>query len=1101
MNRSKKRWSRTLSLGLSLTTAVMAALPVAAHAEGTAIGATGGTVAVSESAGTASLAGAATSVSEQVYSNTFGMTKIGEYRVGVSNEDGGVAEIVKYNRDNGLFYLVNGSANPPSLDIVALKQGQMELHARIDIKALAQQEDGFKFGDLTSVDVNTAVKRIFVAVQSEGTNDAGRILELDYGGVLVNVYVTGAQPDMVKSTPDGQYVLTADEGEPREGAGGIDPEGSVTLVDRNSGSAIQAKFDDPTIIADNVHIRGVADGNGQIVDTGGKDKARTDLEPEYIALSADAKTAFVTLQENNAVAVFDIEQGKFTSVQGLGLKDLSLPANALDLNAKDKKYQPVTADAYGVYMPDGIASFQAGDRTYLVTGNEGDATEWPHMTNVSKVKNLKGQLNPSSPAAALFGGTTAYDDVEAMSDWGNESIYMYGGRSFSIWDASTMKQVYDSGNAFEAITAFKLPDYFNASNSNNKFDSRSTKKGPEPEDIKIGQVGERTLAFTGLERIGGVMAYDVTSPDDARFVNYTNTRDFTAAGGVNAMETDSAPEGLDFISATDSPTGQPLLLVAYEVSGTVGLLQLDTTHVELDRKELLLTEGGPAVKLNAAVTPGSSTVVSVTYTSSQPDIASVDANGLVTPHKAGRTTIRAVSSDGYGVSEATVTVLEADKPSTPPTASPSVQPTATPAPTATPTPNEPYIPGPTATPSVTPTPTPTVLPMQVSVTNGLAVGVLKFAAQPESGIFSAQLGLNQAVQAVEALKAANASRRMLELQPTAPSDAAALKLQLSHEAAAKLADTDLEELRLSTGLASVQWSGEAFRAAVKAAAGQSIGLSIERAGGVSGTSFTVSLTAGDTVLKGNATGSIRLSVPYAAATNEAAHPEALVALNADGSPFIRSLYRDGGLILEGAGSGSYRIANVPIFYGDTAGKFMEAPVSFLAARSIIKGMSADAFLPQLQLTRADLAVLLSRIAGHNATSAGDQAAGFKDVPATAYYASAVAWAASEGITGGTGSDKFSPLAPITREQLAAMLVRFAGTAGWKLEQTQPIAAFADEAAISAYARDGVAALQQAGIIGGRPAADGSTVFAPQAAATRGEAAAMLAAFVQASIIR
>ncbi|MGN7454231.1 choice-of-anchor I family protein [Paenibacillus pasadenensis] len=1083
MNRKKRNWMRAAGLGLSLTTAAAGLVPAAGL--GTAAAATEEQAAVAAVSATTS-----ETMSQQVYADAFAMTKIGEYRVGMASEDGGVAEIVKYNRDNGRFYVVNGSATPPSLDIVELKAGTMQLQRKLDVKQLAEAEAGFAFGDLTSVDINVAAKRVFVAVQAAGANDAGRVLELDYEGNLVKAYPAGKQPDMVKSTPDGRYVLTADEGEPRGGAGTPDPEGSVTIVDRSTGTSRQIGFGDASVIDDRVHIRGAVDGSGQIVGKGPKSKAATDLEPEYIALSKDGKTAYVSLQENNAVAELDIEAGRFTAVRGLGLKDLRLPANALDLDGKDKQYKPVTADAYGVYMPDGIASYEAGGRMYLVTANEGDATEWPGMTNASKVKSLKDKLAPGSAAAAFFGATKAYDDVEAMSDWGTDAIYLYGGRSFSIWDAAELKQVYDSGNAFEAITASRLPDYFNASNTNKKFDSRSTKKGPEPEDVRIGHVGERTLAFTGLERIGGVMAYDVTSPAEARFVSYVNTRDFSESGGENAMNTDSAPEGLEFIAAADSPTGQPLLLVAHEVSGTVALLQLETTRVELARQELALTAGEAAVQLEAKAVPGAGapTVTALTYSSSRPDIASVDAAGKVKPLQAGSAVIRVVSADGYGVAELSVTVKAA--------AEPSVSPTPTPSATPTPTPT----PGgggggvvPTSSPSVSPSPTPSPAAVQVSVSGGVASGVLEQAAGTDG---FAEFGAAGLEQALERLSAAGAARRELELRAAAGS-ADAAGLRLTADAAARLAAAGLERVTLSAaGLASAEWSGEAFAAAVRAAGGGA--WSLEAKGGSGAVSVTV-IAAGKE-LRGADAAAVRLSLPYAPSTVEAKRPEAIVALDAAGRPIIRSSYRDGRLILAGSGSGSYRIAFEAAAYGDTAGKYMEAPAAFLTARGIVQGTAAGVFSPQRTLTRADLAVMLSRLAGADSgAGAAAGGSGFADVPRGAYYAPAVAWAAAEGIAGGTGGGRFEPLAPVTREQLAVMLSRFAGSAGWELPSVGA-SAFADAASISPFAREAVDVLAGAGIVSGRPGADGQARFAPQASATRGEAAAMLAMFVQASFL-
>ena len=175
---------------------------------------------------------AAPAPGEEPVADKLSVTKIAGYSVGATDEDGGVAEIVKYNKDNGKFYLVNGSSNPPSLDIVALgTSGQLTKEKSLDVKPLSES-NGFVYGDLTSVDVNTATKRVYLAVQEADTLKNGRILALDYDGNLLEVYEAGVQPDMIKATSDGRYVLTADEAEPRTEAG--DPEGSITIVDTRS---------------------------------------------------------------------------------------------------------------------------------------------------------------------------------------------------------------------------------------------------------------------------------------------------------------------------------------------------------------------------------------------------------------------------------------------------------------------------------------------------------------------------------------------------------------------------------------------------------------------------------------------------------------------------------------------------------------------------------------------------------------------------------------------------------------------------------------------------------------------------------------------------
>lgn len=584
--------------------------------------------------------------------DTLSVEQVGHYSVGVSSKDGGVAEIVKYNKDNGKFYLVNGATQPPTLDIVTLEANQsMEKYKSIDVKSLVET-DGFAFGDLTSVDINTVMKRVYLSVQEADAMAMGKIIVLDYEGNLIESYEAGIQPDMILSTADGKYVLTANEAEPRTTAG--DPEGSITIVDTTTGAVTHVKFDDPSVIDDLVHIRGASDpATGKITGSStNKADALFDLEPEYITLSADNKTAYVSLQENNAIATVDISAQKVTAVKGLGYKDLNNPRNSLDL-VKDDSIKLENVPFLGMYMPDGIASHTYNGKTYLFSANEGDVTEWPGREGGTTIKDLKASLNPASPAAIFLNGTTVYDKVEVAADMSKDNVYLYGGRSFSIWDADTMAQVYDSGNDFETITAQRLPDNFNASNSKTAMDDRSAKKGPEPEYVTVGEVGSRVLAFVGLERIGGVMTYDVTDPAHPKFANYINTRVFTPKDNLN---TDTGPEGLEFIAAADSPTGLPLLLVANEVGGTVTVLQLNVTKVVMDKKSLWLSPGDEAVQLNAAVTPAAGSAATVTWSSSDPNVATVDAEGRVTAVAEGTSTITAVSSDGFGSAEASVLV-------------------------------------------------------------------------------------------------------------------------------------------------------------------------------------------------------------------------------------------------------------------------------------------------------------------------------------------------------------------------------------------------------------------------------------------------------------
>jgi len=155
-----------------------------------------------------------------------------------------------------------------------------------------------------------------------------------------------------------------------------------------------------------------------------------------------------------------------------------------------------------------------------------------------------------------------------------------GGRSFSIW-ADDGTQLFDSGSQFEQITARRYTAHFNASHDNNSLEDRSDNKGPKPEGVVLGQLAGRTFAFIGLERIGGIMVYDVTNPQNARFVQYVNSRDFSKDPESELpLVGDLGPEGLAFVPAEDSPNGKPLLIVGNEVSGTTAVYRVDTVVLQ-----------------------------------------------------------------------------------------------------------------------------------------------------------------------------------------------------------------------------------------------------------------------------------------------------------------------------------------------------------------------------------------------------------------------------------------------------------------------------------------------------------------------------------------
>ena len=524
------------------------------------------------------------------------LTQIARYSAGQYNVDGGVMEIVAYNQATGWAYAINGqSGKLAAIPLAGLTAGahvEALTGTEIDVKALVEAEDStFQYGDMTSVAISPDSTTLAAALQAQGSNDAGRVAlftcEEDGTLTLEALVETGAQPDMVTFAGDG-VVLTADEGEPREGYGEdiADPKGSVTVVDVEAQESTVVDFSAFDSQRDQLAEDGIVLKKGSA--------PSVDLEPEYIAVSGGK--AYVTLQENNAIAVLDIESQAFEGVYSAGFEDHS--TTAIDLDKKDDAYDPQTYESLlGIRMPDGIAAFTVEGTTYLVTANEGDAREWGDEDQgtfyLSEDERDFGEEGVTSPTGAITAensgleGKVVFFKTEDFDGLDPEKDYVFGGRSFTVFQATEngLEEVFTSGDDFEALTAQYVPEYFNASNDNAVLDDRSGKKGPEAESVTVGTVDGKTYAFVALERTGGVMVYDVTDPEAITFVNYVNTRDFgTTVEGSEEYEDgeldkwvtggDVAPEGLLFLDAASSPNGEPMLLAACEVSGTVAVYQL-----------------------------------------------------------------------------------------------------------------------------------------------------------------------------------------------------------------------------------------------------------------------------------------------------------------------------------------------------------------------------------------------------------------------------------------------------------------------------------------------------------------------------------------------
>jgi len=549
------------------------------------------------------------------------MSIVGRYSSGgTPSAPSPIAEIVAYHAGSkSLFVTCDTVAEPSSfkrIDISSLGTTPLSnprTSTNLTVAAttsVARDVDGggFKAGGVQSLDITGDLLAIAVQASNKTENGVIAFYRLDNrgGATFLRKVTVGSLPDGVAFSPDGRFLVVANEGELSNTflSDGIDPEGSISIIPITSGTPAE------TAVA--LHFRDFNVGgprNGELprdlrIGRGGASVAQ-DLEPEYVTVADDSKTAYVTLQENNAVAVVDLENRRIARIFALGFKDYGGRSRI----APSDRYAGTTSavwnnptvgpvlrsyrNLFGVYMPDGIAAFSVDGRPYFITANEGDDRD-DFLTNFgadnSRAETARfGALAASLDATAFpadllarlktdqeLGRLTlmardargAFGDTDGDGDY--DRVFVLGARSFSIWDGQTGSLVSDSGDEIERIV---YNDAFeDEANRNNLLKAaqllgRLDNKGPEPESVVVGRVGKELYAFVGLERSSGVLMVDISNPARPKVAQYLrNTSDLS--------DGDISPEGLRFIPADKSPTGVPLLVVGHEVTGSVLVIQI-----------------------------------------------------------------------------------------------------------------------------------------------------------------------------------------------------------------------------------------------------------------------------------------------------------------------------------------------------------------------------------------------------------------------------------------------------------------------------------------------------------------------------------------------
>lgn len=487
--------------------------------------------------------------------------KMGTYASSIFDES--AAEIVAYDRDSEQAFVVNAnSGHVDVLDVSDITRPRKTKHFNYT-----------QFGKAVN-SVACMNGMVAVAVEADDRQAPGKVVITDVHGKKLGAFQTGALPDMVTFTPDGRYVLVACEGEPNE-AYDNDPEGSVTVIDISRGvhkaKVRQAEFIRFNSRREELRARGVRISHPAAT-------VAQDVEPEYIAVSADSRTAYVALQENNALAVVNVRSARVEDILPLGLKDWDGNNWKFDASDKDKVINIHSWPVFGCYMPDAIAAYDVDGKTYVITANEGDSREYGDYADETRFGKVAIDGDSCGYAKAIqdnkaLGRLKVIPDLSDVDGDGDfDRIVAFGGRSFSIWDEDGVL-VYDSGDDFEMILAEQHPEFFNTTNDKNKFDNRSDDKGCEPEAVTIGVIDGRTYAFIGLERVGGIMVYDVTDPKMPQFVEYRLDR-ILSGDPEKGTAGDLGPEGLVFVPAARSHTNTNLLIVGNEVSGTTTIYEV-----------------------------------------------------------------------------------------------------------------------------------------------------------------------------------------------------------------------------------------------------------------------------------------------------------------------------------------------------------------------------------------------------------------------------------------------------------------------------------------------------------------------------------------------
>lgn len=501
----------------------------------------------------------------------------------------------------------------------------------------------------------------------------GVVIFFDYRAgtaAVLDTLTVGFHPDDVSFSHDGSKVFVANEGEftggsigETGGGGNSDAPGSVSVINLAGVTGVAnlaATLDNTDVTTVDFTSPNLAAGVTLTVlryndSTFSPGFAYLHIEPEYIT-EGDG-VIYVTLQENNAIAELSLsgpDANKFTAIYPLGT--ITQTIDASDRDGVGGAAAALVDDVVkGIPMPDTIASYTVGGQRYLVTANEGDfRPDDADRVRVSAFTGVAPTVTINRTDAVLGRLRVVRDLADPDNDTLINEVIIPGTRSFSIWNADTGALVGDTGS-FEPLLLSLYPALHNMNgessvNGTTTFDGRSPDKGPEPEALAHAKIGANDYVFVGMERQGAILMFNVNDPANPAFVTSIN----------NLTDGLAAPESISVVSAADSPTGNPLLIIGYEVGGKIGIYSLTDSapaitapgKVTVDGKTRKVTLKGRASANTALVTIDGKAAQGTTKWSGKVSI----------PTSKSRLKVDVEATSAFGVSSSRkVTIVRKDK--------------------------------------------------------------------------------------------------------------------------------------------------------------------------------------------------------------------------------------------------------------------------------------------------------------------------------------------------------------------------------------------------------------------------------------------------------